>query len=133
MATQRVICDTDVLIELFDENKARHQETITTIQEIGMDNILISAISKMELIKGTRRKEHCQQVAKKLKRFDTILLSPEITVRTIELLNSYHLSHGLAIPDALIAATSLETGLKLFTYNVRDFKFIKGLNLYNSK
>lgn len=44
-----------------------------------------------------------------------------------------HLSHGLAIPDALIAATSLETGLRLFTYNVRDFKFIKGLNLYNSK
>lgn len=133
MAAQKIICDTDVLIELFDENKARHSETAATIEKIGMDNILISAISKMELIKGTRHKEHSQQVAKKLKRLDTILLSPEITIRTIELLNTYHLSHGLAIPDALIAATSLETGLKLFTYNVRDFKFIKGLNLYNSK
>jgi len=133
MAAQKIICDTDVLIEFFDENKTRHSETAATIEKIGMDNMLISAISKMELIKGTRHKEHSQQVAKKLKRLDTILLSPEITIRTIELLNTYHLSHGLAIPDALIAATSLETGLKLFTYNVRDFKFIKGLNLYNSK
>jgi len=132
MATQKVICDTDVLIELLDEKKARHPQTVASIDEIGIDNVLISAISKMELIKGTLHKEHSQQVAKKLKRWDTILLSPEITVRTIELLNTYHLSHGLAIPDALIAATSLETKLKLFTYNVRDFKFIKGLNLYSS-
>jgi len=133
MATQKVICDTDVLIEFFDEKKTRHSQTVASIDEIGIDNILISAISKMELIKGTLHKEHSQQVAKKLKRLDTILLSPEITIRTIELLNTYHLSHGLAIPDALIAATSLETGIKLFSYNVRDFKFIKGLNLYNSK
>lgn len=98
-----------------------------------LDNILVSAISKMELIKGTLHKEHSQQVAKKLERLDTILLSPEITIRTVELLNIYHLSHGLAIPDALIAATSLEIRLKLFTYSVRDFKFIKGLNLYSSK
>jgi len=129
MATQKVICDTDVLIEFFDEKKARHSQTVTSIDEIGSDNILISAISKMELIKGTLHKEHRQQVTNKLKRLDTILLSPEITVRTIELLDLYHLSHGLAIPDALIAATSLETGIKLFTYNLRDFKFIKGLNL----
>lgn len=133
MATQKVICDTDVLIEFFDERKVRHSQTVASIDEIGIDNILISAISKMELIKGTLHKEHSQQVAKKLKRLDTILLNPEITTRTIDLLNTYHLSHGLAIPDAFIAATSLETGIKLFTYNVRDFKFIKGLNLYSSK
>ena len=57
MATQKIICDTDVLIEFFDENKTRHSETAATIEKIGMDNILISAISKMELIKGTRHKE----------------------------------------------------------------------------
>jgi len=63
MATQKVICDTDVLIEFFDEKKARHSQTVISIDEIGIDNILISAISKMELIKGTRHKEHSQQVA----------------------------------------------------------------------
>lgn len=131
MATQRVICDTDVLIEFFDEGKGRHSDTVSRIESIGIDNILISAITKMELIKGTASKEHSQQVTKKLKRLDTVLLSPEITLRAIELLNTYHLSHGLAIPDALIAATALETEIKLFTYNVRDFKFIKGLKLFS--
>jgi len=132
MAAQKVICDTDVLIEYFDKKKTRHLQSKTLIEEIGIDNVLISAISKMELIKGTLHKEHSQQVAKNLKRFDTILLNPEITYRAIELLNTHHLSHGLAIPDASIAATSIETGLNLFTYNIRDFHFIKALKLYYS-
>ncbi|WP_262246884.1 type II toxin-antitoxin system VapC family toxin [Parapedobacter soli] len=130
MAAERIICDTDVMIELLDRDKAKHAQTDQLLEKIGLDNILISAITKMELIKGTVNKEHNQQVYKKLKRLDTILLSPEITIRAVELLNNYHLSHGLAIPDALIAATALETKLKLFTYNLRDFTFIKGLNLY---
>lgn|SRR5690606_29918239 len=133
MATQKIICDTDVLIEFFDENKTRHAETAKAIEKIGIGNILISAITKMELIKGVRDKEHSGWVSKRLKGLDTILLSPEITRKTIELLNTYHLSHGLAIPDALIAATAIETKLTLFSYNVRDFKFIKGLNLYRVK
>lgn len=131
MAAQKIICDTDVLIELFDTKKSRHSKTDAIIEGIGIENILISAITRMELIKGTLIKEHSEQLSKKLKRFDTILLTPEITIRTIELLNRYHLSHGLAIPDGLIAATSLETDLNLFTYNVRDFKFINGLKLFN--
>jgi len=58
MATQKIICDTDVLIEFFDENKTRHAETAKAIEKIGIGNILISAITKMELIKGVRDKEH---------------------------------------------------------------------------
>lgn len=57
MATQKIICDSDVLIEFFDEKKACHSQTAATIEEIGIDNILISAISKMELFKGTLRKK----------------------------------------------------------------------------
>ena len=59
-----------------------------------------------------------------------ILINPEITLRSIDLINNYHLSHGLNIPDALIAATSIEVGLELFTFNIKDFKFIKHLNLF---
>ncbi|MBE8715116.1 type II toxin-antitoxin system VapC family toxin [Sphingobacterium hungaricum] len=131
METEKIICDTDVIIELFDGNKKFHSQTEVKINQIGIENILISGVSKMELIKGTHNKEHFQKIQKKLKRLDTILLSPQITLRAIELLTTYHLSHGLTIPDAMIAATSLETNLKLFTYNLRDFKFIEGLNLYN--
>ncbi|MHC8949440.1 PIN domain-containing protein [Sphingobacterium hungaricum] len=131
METEKIICDSDVIIELFDENKKFHSQTEVKINHIGIENILISGVSKMELIKGTHSKEHLQKIQKKLKRLDTILLSPVITLRAIDLLTTYHLSHGLTIPDTMIATTSLETNLKLFTYNLRDFKFIQGLSLYN--
>jgi predicted nucleic acid-binding protein len=35
----------------------------------------------------------------------------------------------LQIPDALIAATALETNSELLTLNVKDFQFISGLSL----
>ena len=46
------------------------------------------------------------------------------------LIQDFKLSHGLAIADSLIAATAIETKLKLFTYNLKDFRFINDLILY---
>jgi predicted nucleic acid-binding protein len=37
----------------------------------------------------------------------------------------------LTIPDALIASTALVHQLELYTLNLKDFRFITGLNLYN--
>ncbi len=125
-----IICDTDVLIELFDNKRTRHHFTKELINEVGIENVLLTAISRMELIKGAIHKNDSIQIAKKIKKFDTILINPEITLRSIDLINNYHLSHGLNIPDALIAATSIEVGLELFTFNIKDFKFIKHLNLF---
>lgn len=33
------------------------------------------------------------------------------------------------LPDAVISATCLENDLILLTYNVKDFRFIKGLKI----
>ena len=44
-------------------------------------------------------------------------------------MDSYFLSHGLLIPDALIAATALEQGLALYTKNLRHFQVIASLTL----
>ena len=46
------------------------------------------------------------------------------------LLESYALSHRLSVPDALIAATALRHNLKLYTFNLKDFRYIEGLTLY---
>ena len=48
----------------------------------------------------------------------------------IELIEQFRLSHGLLIPDAIIAATAISFNLKLFTYNRKDFFFIPGIRLY---
>jgi hypothetical protein len=47
----------------------------------------------------------------------------------IDFLASF-LSHGLLIPDALIAATALEFNLTLCTKNIRHFQMIPDLELF---
>jgi predicted nucleic acid-binding protein len=38
--------------------------------------------------------------------------------------------YGLLIPDAVIAATAVCKGYKLWTFNLKDYKFIKNLVLF---
>lgn len=46
----KVICDTDVMIDYFDQSKPRHAGTVKELEKnINLDNVLISAISKIEL------------------------------------------------------------------------------------
>ncbi|MDR6782717.1 putative nucleic acid-binding protein [Pedobacter africanus] len=57
MGKKKIICDTDVLIDYFDASQKRHSETkIILDQNIGLSNILISSITKMELILGATNK-----------------------------------------------------------------------------
>lgn len=58
-----------------------------------------------------------------------IPLEPAISDKAVELLKRFRLSHGLLIPDSLIAATDLVTGSPLATKNRSDFHFIDGLEL----
>jgi predicted nucleic acid-binding protein len=44
-------------------------------------------------------------------------------------MQTFTLSHGLEIPDALIAATALELSLPLYTLNDRHFRMIPGLTV----
>jgi len=45
-------------------------------------------------------------------------------------METYSLSHKLSLPDALIAATAISHDLELYTLNIKDFRFITGLNLH---
>lgn len=131
MAEIKIICDTDVIIDYFDTRQSRHDLTKRTLEEkIGLNNVMLSAISKMELMAGATTKTELVVIKKKLARFDTILIDPAITELSLTLLQTYKLSHGLALPDCFIAATALKTDLQLFTYNVGDFKFIAKIKLY---
>ena len=65
-----------------------------------------------------------------LNNYTIISLDPEISLLGISLYKKYKLSHGLDMPDSLIAATAIELDLTLFTYNIKDFRFIPGIRLY---
>ena len=121
-----VVCDTNVLIEVIDRN---NKEMILTLIDLGASNLYISSISYSELILGATNKSHLARLLRELNRFPVLSLTPSIDLQHRKLLMQYSLSHGLTIPDALIAASALDKGYRLLTLNKKDFKFIEGLDL----
>ena len=127
---KKIIADTDVLIDYLDESKARHSKKVVILENNDLA-ISISFMTVMELIVGAVNKAHLTRINKELKGLLTILPNHEIALLAIRLLQQYHLSHGLKIQDCFIGATSLFMKIPLFTYNIKDFKFIEGLELYD--
>ncbi len=83
----------------------------------------------MELIAGSINREGMLQVESLLRRFQLFGLSEEISRTADTLVTQYYLSHGLLIPDALIAATALIHNIPLLSKNQRDYRFISDLKL----
>ena len=133
MAEKKIICDTDVMIDYWDESNVRHKETKLILEnEIGLDNVVLTAITKIELLAGAINKKEIDKIDRKLNRFNITLLNNHITIKAFELMLNYRCSHGLALPDCFIAATVMIFDLQFFTYNKKDFKFIAAIKFYNS-
>lgn len=121
-----LLVDSDILIDFtrgIDEARD-FLAGVWSIHEVG-----ISCITQMELFVGARDKAEQRRIEQFLTQFEIVSISDAISTVAVGLIQKYHLSHGLAIPDALIAATVLHLDVPLVTKNVRDFKFIKGLRL----
>ena len=92
-------------------------------------NLLISVITELELLVGSRDKRHLKEIKTFLSRFPVIDITPEISRRASELIEDYYLSHNVQIADSLIAGTALTNGYTLATINKKDFRYIDGLIL----
>jgi predicted nucleic acid-binding protein len=121
-----VLCDTNILIHFF----ANRTDTVERMKRIGTQNVLLSAITVAELYQGMGNKKELQSMKKNIKFYDVIHIDTRISEKMTALIHDYKLSHGLTIPDALIAATALVYNIPLFTYNTRDFAFIPNILLY---
>jgi hypothetical protein len=84
----------------------------------------------MELIQGSRDKIELKRINKFLKDFKILPITQKISKKSMELMKTYSISHGLLIPDALIASTAIIKSLPLWTFNKRDFQFIDRLILF---
>ncbi len=124
-----VLCDTNILINAFNGNHL----TISQLEEIGFENIVLSSITVMELFQGMRNKIELAQMTRKIKYYDIIHLDPQISLIAIDLIAKFKLSNNLQIPDAIIGATSIANNIKLFTYNVKDFNFMPDLTLHQQE
>ena len=84
----------------------------------------------MELVAGCRDAADLRQIQQFLRQVTSLPISASISQAAHQLMESFSLSHGLQIPDALIAATALEHRLTLYTKNRRHFQMIPGLTVH---
>ena len=124
--SRELFIDTDILIDAARST----QKAISFLENKERRFILmISVITEMELIVGCRNKKELRSLNKFLKRFQIIQIHGKTSELAAQLLEKYRLSHGLLIPDALIAASVISSNAPFATKYKKDFLFIKGLEL----
>ncbi|MDB5086994.1 MAG: type toxin-antitoxin system VapC family toxin [Mucilaginibacter sp.] len=120
-----VLCDINIFIHAFNGR----QTTIDRLNEIGLDQIVLSVITVMELYQGMNNKTELAQLKRKIKYYDVVDIDIATSKLATNLMEGFRLSHGLQIPDAIIGATAVIQQIPFFTYNTKDFSFIPGINL----
>ncbi len=119
-----ILLDTNVLIEILKGDTATCGQ-VESLEEA----VALSSISAMELFYGALNKAEVRRLERFVALFQTAHLSEQISLRAMSLIREYAKSHGLDIPNALIAATALENKAALLTFNRKDFHYISGLQL----
>lgn len=114
------LVDTNVVIQMLRGNAG-----LTSF--VDSLNAIIDTTVYVETLQGQKSNREKNRVKKLLNSFPFIRLAPEISQRTIEIIDKYSNSHNLLLPDAQIAACCLEYDFILLTYNLKDFRFIDGL------
>jgi len=122
-----ILVDSNVMIDWINHR----QKAIDDIKLIN-GYIALSIITEYEIIAGAKDMVMQKRFEKLLGNYTIISLDYEISALGISLYKKYKLSHGLDMPDSLIAATAIELDLPLLTYNIRDFRFISGIRLYGN-
>jgi predicted nucleic acid-binding protein len=120
------LIDSDVLI---DAARGHFEATAFLNAQNRAFRVQISTVSAMELIVGCRNKIELSQTRRFLEPVRILPIDPNISDNAYHLIQEFTLSHGLMIPDALIAATALENGLTLLTKNTRHFQMIPKLEV----
>lgn len=121
------LIDTDIVI---DALRGFADAGVFLTAQRASAGVQVSIISAMELVVGCRNAGELARIQQFLRQTTLVPVSGPISNTAFRLVETYFLSHGLLIPDALIAATALEHGWVLYTKNVRHFQMIAGLTLH---
>ena len=121
-----VVFDTDVLID-YGRAEAKAMAVLEAARAAARP--AVSLVTSLELLAGCRDKQELAVLDAFMATFRLIHFDGMISRCTQDLMRRYRLSHGLRMPDAIIAATSLTNGWPLISKNQKDYRFIEGINL----
>jgi predicted nucleic acid-binding protein len=121
-----IFCDTNILIEIYKGNNT----IIDIIKEIGQQNVAISDVTCAELLYGARNKKELLAIRNDIDSLIILHIDSQISKLSVALVEKHSLSHKLSLPDALIASTAIQHNIPLYTLNMKDFKFIQKIILF---
>ena len=84
----------------------------------------------MELYKGAINRLELRKIKKETKGFTLLDINQEIMNLATDLIEIYSPSHNLKEQDSIIASTSIIYDMEIFTYNLKDFKYIPSIKLF---
>lgn len=120
-----MLFDTDVIIWALRGNQK-------AADRIDAEPVLqLSAVSYMELLKGSRNKDDQRLTMAFLRDlgFETLPIDENVSHRAIVYMEAFALGAGLDLADALIAATAAEQKISICTANDKHYKRIPNLAL----
>jgi predicted nucleic acid-binding protein len=118
--TALVVIDTDILI---DASRAVAEAIACLDQVEKYSSLAVSVVTEMESLVGCRNKAEARALDSFLNRFQVISLNERMSDAAVDLLRRHHLSHGLLIADAFIAATAVVLDSPFVSKNQRDYRF----------
>ncbi len=120
-----VLVDTDVLVECLRGSVAAKNWLRSQPKEA----FGIPGVVAMELVVGARNQADLQQIRKFLSQFSVTWPDASEFAQAYELLATHRLASGISIPDCLIAAMAVARGARLYTFNVKHFQIVSGLDV----
>lgn len=127
-----VLFDTNIISRVL-KGQAKY---IQATERIGEDRIAISSVTKMELLRWLFEYKagdasHMKSIRETVEGLPVIQIDRGISQSAITLYQ-HHKQLSMKVPDMLVAATALCLGLPLFTTNLKDFQFVRGIKLYRA-
>ena len=118
------LLDTDVLIDI----QRGHPSALAWFSQLN-ELPAIPGFVAMELVQDARNAREVKNALKMIAPLDVVWPQTSDCQRALGDFAIYHLSHGLGLLDALIAATAIRLSASLLTFNVKHYRAVPGLKL----
>ena len=114
-----MLVDTDVLIDYLKGNPDAEK-----FVEQNIDQVAISAMTVAELYQGIRNRKEKETLDQFISELRVFSITADVAIKAGLLRNEYGKSHSSGLADCIIAATSINHGMKLLTLNLKHFPML---------
>ncbi len=125
---EKILIDTDVVIDFLRGYDLRTKSFFSKIKNLEIKGY-ISLISIIELYAGLEDENNQQEIS--LKQLLSLLEILPIDFNLGKQAGRFRKKYHLSITDSVIAATSSYYKTKLFTFNVKHFNKLPGIEFYS--